>query len=93
MLEGEADKLQKANGEARESFIEPDEEGKRLLVRVLKKNGAERRRESQRDEARNHDGNGNRHRELSIEFAGNAAQERHRDEDRGQNEHDGDERA
>ena len=40
MLEGEADKLQKANGEARESFIEPDEEGKRLLVRVLKKNGA-----------------------------------------------------
>ena len=93
MFEGEADKLQKAHGEAGEPFIEPDEEGKRLLVRVLKKNRAERGREGQRDEARNHDGDGNRHRKLSIEFAGNAAQECHRDEDRGENEHDGDERA
>ena len=92
MLEGEANDLQKAYGEARERFIEPDEEGQRLLVRVLEQNGAEGRRERKRYKARNDDGNGNRNRKLPIEFARNAAEECHRDEDGGKHQHNGDKR-
>ena len=79
---------------AREHAIEPAEEARRVrLVRFLEQQRAERRRQRERDDARQHDGDHDRHRELLEQRARHAADERHRHEHRAEHEHDRDERA
>ncbi len=78
-------------GDAPEPVVEPREEAVRRLVR-LQDDGTQRRRERQRDEAGDDDRDRDRHGELPVELAGQAAEERDRDEYRGQRQHDRDDR-
>ncbi len=59
----------------------------------LQQRGAQRRRQHQRDENRQHHRRDDRHRELPVDDAGRAPEERHRHEHRGEHQRDGDQRA
>ena len=87
------DELEEPEREGRESAVEGLEEPVLALFGLpfLEKDRAERRRERQGDEAREHDGQGDRHGKLAVELACDAAEEGDGDEDGGEHEHDGDE--
>ena len=85
-----------AIGRPPEPVIEPAEEDAegtaRLFARLQQKRG-ERGRERQRIEGRDDDRKSDGDGELLVEATGDARDERRRDEDRGQNQRDGDDRA
>ena len=60
---------------------------------ALEDQHAQRRRERQRDDAGDHHRDGDGHRELAVQLAGQAAEEGDRHEHRAQRQHDGDDRA
>ena len=95
MLEREAHELKKAHRERRKSLIELRKEEVALRVGVvgLQKDRAERGRKRKRHEAREHDGDRDRHGKLSVEFARDPAQEGDGNEDGTQHEDDRDQGA
>ena len=79
-----------------EVAVEPAEEAFLLAVRLgvgLQQGGAERRRQGQGGEDRQDHGRDDGHRELAVDHPGRTAEEGHRQEDRGQHQHDADQRA
>ena len=76
----------------REGAIEPGEESRAVIVvaadRFLEQHGTECRRERQRDDAREHHRQDDRHGELLVHLAGDAAEEGHGDEDGAEHQDD-----
>ncbi|MCY1406143.1 hypothetical protein D9M71_214010 [compost metagenome] len=81
-----------AIGHALEEAVEPAERRRRLSMGGLEHQGAEGRRQGQRDDAGNHHRYRNGDRELLVHLPRQAAEEAHRDEHRTEHQHDGDDR-
>ena len=80
-------------GHAGEAAVEGAEEASRLVrFFAFQQRHAECRRQRQRDDARNHHRDGDRHGKLPVEFASESAQEGDRNEHRAQHQHDRDHR-
>ena len=89
----EADTVDIACGDARETAVEPGEEAPRLAMPFAQDEHAQTGRERERDDARDHHGDGDGGGELPVELARQAAEESDGHEHRTQHEHDGDHRA
>ena len=83
---------EEAAREPGEAAVERPEEARLVLAR-LHEERAQGRGQRERHEARDHDRESERQRELPVELAGDAAEERDGHEHRAKHEHDGDHRA